>query len=571
MRQILTMTLTLLMAVVVQAQTYWNGTSNKTFSGSGTQTDPYLISTPEQLAGLAERVNGHEDFAGQYIKLTADIYLTNFNNLDTTNWKQWEPIGHIARIAGEDTDTCVFKGHFDGNNHSIFNLYYGDGLGWGDDWDPNDPDFDIDAYLAQLDYSSWYRALFGVIGGSVENLTLNNTHLCGVTISPLAIEITPNGIVRNCHAVNTELQSTTGTLAGLVTNNYGLIENSSVTLSLFSKRLAIGGLVYDKETGIIRNCSATGTLSLQGVSGAAGLAYANEGLIEQCTAAVDITTMYLWFKTNQGNHMASGFVQVNRPTGIIRECVASGNLQGDGFSQMAYIAGFCYQNLGLIESCYATGNLTDLGTSEDSGSHISMAQFVYKNGVPSNCATCVPEPGFISNCFATGIVTLTDVSTGNMMACANSFVAEYYGGGWEIRVPSRQINCYWNTNGLPSSSVKNQLGWTGYPVTISYMQSQAFVDTLNAVASFFGTSQWEYRAGQLPRATGVRTTDKTVLFAGGQGTKEDPYQVATKEQLRNVSWLTNHGYDFRNEYILQTADIALNAPQSDWGEVAPVK
>ena len=567
--------LTLLMAVVVQAQTYWNGTSNKTFSGSGTQTDPYLISTPEQLAGLAELCNDPDtpnDFACKYIKLTADIYLTNFANPDTANWPQWEPIGHIARIAGEDTDTCVFKGHFDGNNHSIFNLYYGDGLGWGDDWDPNDPDFDIDAYLAQLDYSSWYRALFGVIGGSVENLTLNNTHLCGVNIAPLAIEIAPEGIVRNCHAVNTELKSTTGTLAGLVTNNYGLLENSSVTLSLSSKRLAIGGLVYENnETGIIRNCSATGTLSLQGVSGAAGLAYANEGLIEQSTAAVDISTIYMWFKTNQGNHMASGFVQVNRPTGLIRECVAAGNLQGDGFSQMAYIAGFCYQNLGFIESCYATGNLTDLGTNGNNDSHISMAQFVFNNGVSSNCATCVPEPGFISNSFATGTVSLTDVSSANLMACARSFVGDYYGGGWEIRVPSRQINCYWNTNGLPASSEKNNLSWSGHPVTIAYMQSQAFVDTLNAVASFLGTSQWEYRPGQLPRATGVRTTDKTVLFAGGQGTKEDPYQVATKEQLRNVSWLTNHGYDFRNEYILQTADIALNAPQSEWGEVAPVK
>ena len=572
MKQILTLALALLSFMTMQAQTYWNGTSDKTFSGSGTQTDPYLISTPEQLAGLAERVNGHEDFAGQYIKLTADIYLTNFANPDTANWPQWEPIGHILRVAGEDTDTCHFRGYFDGDGHTVYNMYYGDGLGWGDDWEPEDPDFDIDAYLAQLDYSSWYRALFGVISGSVENLTLNNSYVCGVNIAPLAIEITSEGIVRNCHAVNTDLKSTTGTLAGLVTNNHGLLENSSVTLSLSSKRLAIGGLVYENnETGIIRNCSAIGTLNLQGVSGAAGLAYANEGLIEQSTAAVDISTIYMWFKTNQGNHMASGFAQVNRPTGVIRECVASGNLQGDGFSQMAYIAGFCYQNLGLIESCYATGNLTDLGTNGNNDSHISMAQFVFNNGVSSNCATCVPEPGFIMNSFATGTVSLTDVSTANLMHCARSFVGDYYGGGWEIRVPSRQINCYWNTNGLPASSEKNNLSWSGHPVTVAYMQSQAFVDTLNAVASFLGTSQWEYRAGQLPRATGVRTTDKTVMFAGGDGTKANPYQVATKEQLRNVSWLTNHGYDFRNEYILQTADIALNAPQSEWGEVAPVK
>lgn len=569
---LLALLLGLLTVTPMQAQTYWDGTSNKTFGGSGTEADPYLISTPEQLAGLAERVNGHEDFAGQHIKLTADIYLTNFANPDTANWSQWEPIGHIRRIAGEDPDTCHFRGYFDGDSHTVYNMYYGDGLGWGDDWEPEDPDFDIDAYLAQLDYSSWYRGLFGVIGGKVENLTLNNSYLCGVNIAPLAIEIAPEGIVRNCHAVNTELKSTTGTLAGLVTNNYGLLENSSVTLALSSKRLAIGGLVYENnETGIIRNCSATGTLSLQGVSGAAGLAYANEGLIEQSTAAVDVTTLYWWHRSNQGNHMASGFVQVNRPTGVIRECVATGNLQGDGFSYMAYIAGFCYQNLGFIESCCATGNLTDLGTNGNNDSHISMAQFVFNNGVSSNCATCVPEPGFIMNSFATGTVTLTDVSSANLMACARSFVGDYYGGGWEIRVPSRQVNCYWNTNGLPASSEKNNLSWSGHPVTVAYMQSQAFVDTLNAVASFLGTSQWEYRPGQLPRATGVRTTDKTVLFAGGDGTKANPYQVATKEQLRNVAWLTNHGYDFRNEYILQTADIVLNAPQSEWSEVAPVK
>ena len=52
MKKKLFFVLGLLMAVVVQGQTYWNGTSNKVFSGSGTQTDPYLIGTPEQLAGL---------------------------------------------------------------------------------------------------------------------------------------------------------------------------------------------------------------------------------------------------------------------------------------------------------------------------------------------------------------------------------------------------------------------------------------------------------------------------------------------------------------------------------------
>ena len=35
----------LLMAVVVQAQTYWNGTSNKVFSGSGTNARTWTKKT----------------------------------------------------------------------------------------------------------------------------------------------------------------------------------------------------------------------------------------------------------------------------------------------------------------------------------------------------------------------------------------------------------------------------------------------------------------------------------------------------------------------------------------------
>ena len=42
------------LSVPMSGQTYRDGTSNKVFSGTGTQADPYLIGTPEQLAGLVE-------------------------------------------------------------------------------------------------------------------------------------------------------------------------------------------------------------------------------------------------------------------------------------------------------------------------------------------------------------------------------------------------------------------------------------------------------------------------------------------------------------------------------------
>ena len=60
--------------VSTQAQTYWDGTADKNFPGEGTEASPYLISTPEQLAGLAARVNDdQETFEGKFMKMTADI------------------------------------------------------------------------------------------------------------------------------------------------------------------------------------------------------------------------------------------------------------------------------------------------------------------------------------------------------------------------------------------------------------------------------------------------------------------------------------------------------------------
>ena len=115
--------LLLICTLTTQAQTYWDGTADKNLPGEGTEASPYLISTPEQLAGLAERTNvDKEDFAGKYIKLTADIYLTNYDDPDAGNWKEWHPIAHEWKPVSDDADYGYFRGHFDGGGHTIYNL-----------------------------------------------------------------------------------------------------------------------------------------------------------------------------------------------------------------------------------------------------------------------------------------------------------------------------------------------------------------------------------------------------------------------------------------------------------------
>jgi len=93
----------------------WDGTIATEYAGgSGTAEDPYLISTPEQLALLV--TTSGADTLGKYYKLTADMYLNNTNNPD---WKNDNPKNWCA----PEKDN-FFRGNFDGNGHTVRGLYY---------------------------------------------------------------------------------------------------------------------------------------------------------------------------------------------------------------------------------------------------------------------------------------------------------------------------------------------------------------------------------------------------------------------------------------------------------------
>ena len=582
MKKLTTLFLLALMLVAANplaAQTYWNGTADKNFPGEGTEASPYLISTPEQLAGLAERTNvDKEDFAGKYIKLVNDIYLTNFNDPDQENWKEWEPIGHHYWINAKEEeereaarDTCFFRGHFDGDGHTVYNMYYGKGLNWGDDitLDPvewleewmsgGDP-----KSLDDLDFTPWFRGLFGFVKGSVENVTVADARLSGVNVAPVVVWVAKDAMVRNCHARNNTILTTDGVPSFFVCDNLGLIENCSSQGEGASP--AAGLVVTNAASGIIRGCSVD-VVSTGGWFG--GVTYTNEGLIEQTSAKVDITT--------DGYADGGGFTYTNG--GTIRECYSTGSVKGKEVISPVQrgwltgkIAGFCVMNTGYIESCYSTCDMTDLSTQPYYDGHVDMAGFVITNGIEPQNQSDRPIPGYCVNCFSTGSLNYTAYND-RLSVCP--FLRLYAGSHVNAMAaygePARQIGCYWNQDGVPSVSDKKNHEWAGEAVTLAYMKSEAFVNDLNKVAYFTGTSQWEYRAGQLPVATGVRTKDQTKCFSQGDGSKANPFQVATKTELENLAWLTNHGYDFRNEYLKQTADIALNAPQSEWGETAPTK
>ena len=78
-------------------------------SGSGTQTDPFVIMNASALAKFAVEVDSGNTYAGQYVVLGADI--------DLSGVESWNPIG--AESAAADK---IFRGTFNGGGHSITGL-----------------------------------------------------------------------------------------------------------------------------------------------------------------------------------------------------------------------------------------------------------------------------------------------------------------------------------------------------------------------------------------------------------------------------------------------------------------
>ena len=107
MKKIIFVLFTVVLSMTLQAASPWDGTTIATAyaGGTGALSDPYIISTPEELAYLASVINATPttDYTGKYFNLTSDLDL---------NSKPWTPIGSINR----------FKGTFDGKSHVISNL-----------------------------------------------------------------------------------------------------------------------------------------------------------------------------------------------------------------------------------------------------------------------------------------------------------------------------------------------------------------------------------------------------------------------------------------------------------------
>lgn len=316
--------------------------------GSGTEADPWLISTADDLKTLAGTVNNGEDYEDQYFIITDDIDLQNVS---------WTPIGD---------GTNDFCGTFDGQGNTIFNVAIGT---------VEDP------------LQAEVFGLFGSLSGTIQNLNLDTLSINGLPAfsGPYLIAYAgalvgyAGGVIENCHSTNASV----------------IIHTPSD--SAMYKMYGIGGLMgYAARGSQISECSVSGSIKdLTGIDGMVGGFIGGMG--ETATIKYSRADVALNVKSDAYGANVGGFIGAvngnSNPATIISNCYATGNVTGGSYS-----GGFAGSLVGLnIKNCYATGDVT--------GAFASMATFA---GTDAPAAYAY---GSVTNCYTTGKVVGTASST----------------------------------------------------------------------------------------------------------------------------------------------------------------
>ena len=208
------------------------GTFNGTpalITGSGTETDPYQISTAAGLKWFRDKVNSATKTADTQIcaELTKDIDLSG---------EAWTPIGiGGAFYAG----TPPYSGTFDGKGHTIKNL--------------------------SIDSSAHYVGLFGyVYGGTIRNLTVSGSVKGSEHTSGIA-GAANGGTFENCANQCAVQGGTTGGIIGFATEEGTLIVRDCYNVGSITTTIgnSVGGIIGQciNTSGTIRNCYNAGTVT----------------------------------------------------------------------------------------------------------------------------------------------------------------------------------------------------------------------------------------------------------------------------------------------------------------------
>ena len=326
----------------------------------GTESNPYMVNSLEDLVAFGEMVDMGETYEGKTIKLGYNLDFNSDNSYinpndpytskeneeqidinengtiesiktEVTTGIGFNAIGELELENGGSGDLVRegwFKGTFDGNGKTIDNFYF---------------NVDIEKY-------TWGSgALFGTNAGTIKNL--------GVKVSPKAR--LQSGLV----AINGDLYNPV-TESGVIENSYCEFKSGSQTLSGISAT----------NIATIKNCYTNGKTNFiifdNDEPDIAKICLQSGGIIKNCYSSLEIGT-------DETIKPIVNEMQV----GTIENCYnLSGSIVKEGSGEIS------------IKNCYATGNLIRSGSSA--------------GGIIESCTLYETGYATVDNCYYKGRIDL---------------------------------------------------------------------------------------------------------------------------------------------------------------------
>lgn len=395
---------------------------------TGTEENPYLITTAQQLQDINNDVSSH-------YKLMADIDLQNI---------EFTPIGNA--------DSGAFSGVFDGNGFTISNLNV---------------------------ISGKYAGLFGCNEGVIKNVTLENIYVYGTRyIGGVCGENTSYGTIENCKVLSGNIESDSGlndiNSGGICGVNIGIFEGefsngADVLVTGDSSNVfKAGGIIGWNKVNIKLVAFNNGNINnnydftMQSFSG---------GLIGYSSAFVTVSNSYNTGSVNCDNNnytsgsggllgygsanisesFNSGCITGRNAGGLIGKCAKgttteiyncynSGNICNDGIrsSRLGGLAGYLeadypdYETYFYVINCYSIGNIY-INNSDDYGVWSNrILGYSDNGGYYSSTNTYGCSSYYLTHIGNEGDMNVNYLLTENDMKKAESYSGWDFANVWEI-------------------------------------------------------------------------------------------------------------------------------------------
>lgn len=321
--------------------------------GDGSANNPYRITDAKDLYAFAEMVNQgdydacavldnditlNQNFKADQFAVDDIGTLTYAGGAVPDTFQQWTPIGTDQKNA--------YTGIFDGNSHTISGLYI---------------------HCEDVEQSQIFAGLFGWSAGTIRNVTIANSYLCGsndkgsVYVGGICgyhmLQRKNDSIIQNVEITDSYIIGSnskgSANVGGICGENFGTILNStnSATISGTGDDVVIGGICADNARGEIRNSSNSGAVSgtgndvmLGGICGRndSGMVYnsSNSGTV-----------------SGEGSDIRFGGVSgYNSKSGSIINSSNNGAVNGifNGSKEDVYVDGVCGYNVGTISNSHSS-------------------------------------------------------------------------------------------------------------------------------------------------------------------------------------------------------------------------